>query len=317
MTIANQFGDNDSQVIQPLDEFGDLATWVMPKIDRAREVRDENYATRWDEYTRLWRGFWDAKDKKFKVERSKIISPALSQAVEMTVAEIEEATFGREQWFEIADDIADEQKEDAIRYRDQLREDMHLCDVPAACAEVFLLGAVYGTGIGKINVELAEENTAYGGPREKVKVTLTAVRPDEFLIDPGATKMRDAMFCAHEMIVPLHIVRQRQIDGVYREDVFVGRWTGADRPDTDGTGALVTTTSEDDVCRIVEYFGLVPGSMIGEEPGMVEAVVTIANDGVVLRATKNFFEYNDRPFIVYQHDTVPGEFWGRGVCEKG
>jgi len=57
--------------------------------------------------------------------------------------------------------------------------------------------------------------------------------------------------------------------------------------------------------------------MIGEEAGMVEAVVTIANDGVVLRATKNFFEYMDRPFIVYQHDTVPGEFWGRGVCEKG
>jgi hypothetical protein len=25
----------------------------------------------------------------------------------------------------------------------------------------------------------------------------------------------------------------------------------------------------------------------------------------------------DRPIVAYQHDTVPGEFWGRGVCEKG
>ncbi len=45
-------------------------------------------------------------------ERSRIISPALQQAVESNVAELEEATFGRGQFFDIKDDVTDTQKQD-------------------------------------------------------------------------------------------------------------------------------------------------------------------------------------------------------------
>ena len=58
-----------------------------------------------DEYYRLWRGQWDPADSQRASERSRIISPALQQAVESNVAELEEATFGRGKFFDIADDL--------------------------------------------------------------------------------------------------------------------------------------------------------------------------------------------------------------------
>ena len=48
-----------------------------------------------------------SEDKTRDSERSRIISPALQQAVESSVAEVEEATFGRGKWFDISDDVND------------------------------------------------------------------------------------------------------------------------------------------------------------------------------------------------------------------
>jgi hypothetical protein len=62
--------------------------------------------------------------------------------------------------------------------------------------------------------------------------------------------------------------------------------------------------------------GLTPETQ-EEEAGMVEAIITIANDSVLLRAVENPFFMQDRSIIAYQHDRVPNRFWGRGVAEKG
>jgi hypothetical protein len=58
--------------------------------------------------TGLWRGQWSPEDRTRESERSRIVSPALQQAVESSVAELEEATFGRGKWFDIKDDIHDQ-----------------------------------------------------------------------------------------------------------------------------------------------------------------------------------------------------------------
>ena len=79
--------------------------WVIEKCDSWREHFEQNYAHRFDEYYRLWRGQWSGEDRTRDSERSKIVSPALQQAVESSVAELEEATFGRGKWFDIKDDI--------------------------------------------------------------------------------------------------------------------------------------------------------------------------------------------------------------------
>jgi hypothetical protein len=49
----------------------------------------------------------------------------------------------------------------------------------------------------------------------------------------------------------------------------------------------------------------------------VEAVVVIANGGVLLKADANPYMMEDRPVVAFPWDVVPGRFWGRGVCEKG
>jgi hypothetical protein len=59
---------------------------------------------------------------------------------------------------------------------------------------------------------------------------------------------------------------------------------------------------------------MIPGS---EKSGMVEAIVTIANETDLLKAIESPFLMKDRPIVAYQHEKVPGEFWGRGVAEKG
>ena len=84
-----------------------LKAWVMNKVDDWGDYYDNNYSDKHQEYYRLWRGQWAAEDKTRQAERSRIIAPALQQAVESNVAEIEEATFGRGTYFDIRDNIGD------------------------------------------------------------------------------------------------------------------------------------------------------------------------------------------------------------------
>lgn len=323
--IPNAFGDNDDQgksedALVSSDSL--LVSYVVERATRARDARDAMYGPRWKEYTRLWRGFWSSEDQKYESERSRLISPALSQAIEMTTSEIEEAIFGRELWFDVEDDLRDEEKDDMIVVRDQLAEDIDLSGAKDAVSKTFLLGAIYGTGITKIHVVMSDSKTM--GPNgevrldEKVLVPLEAVRPDEFFIDPAATTIDSAAYCGHDVVVPMHIVKKRMEQGVYAECDLSG-YSG-ERGDTTGTGAMTHVDSRDDSVLMTEFCGKIPARYLKggtEEDGDVEAIVTIANDGHLLRAIKNPYKMQDRPFVSYQHDSVPGEFWGRGVAEKG
>jgi hypothetical protein len=321
--IPNAFGDSTNLNDVRDDGLMGLSMWIMEKVDHARQVRDERYSDRWKEYTRLWRGMFTKQDKNTDSERSQLISPALSQAIEMTVAEIEEAIFSKKAWFDVTDDIRDENKDDALEYRNQLLEDFELDGVPAACSQTFLLGAIYGTGIAKINVMQKREivtDPQTGDPieRSRISVPLEAVRADQFVIDPSATTIEDALFCAHEFIKPMHSIKERQKKGLYRK-VSVSAYQG-ERQDTDGTGRTARADTRDNSVKLIEYAGRVPAELLPESKtrsGMVEALVTLTSHGEVLKAVENPYRMKDRPFIAYQHDTVPGEFWGRGVAEKG
>ena len=322
MAIPNQLGDNDSQFgggKAPMD--GGLVGWCISRVKRGRDVRDEYHEQRWKEYTRLWRGFFAERDKNTNSERSMLISPALSQAIDMTVAEMEEAIFGRRQWFDVSDDIDDEQKEDAAIAQRKLLEDFETAKVQNAISQILLLGAIYGTGIGKINVvQKKNRSVVQGQPVEmkKVLVTLEAVRPDEFVIDASARYLGEEEFCAHEFVKPLHSVKDKQARGLYLPG-NVESWTGERESDTTGTGQRRSVSAQDNGVYITEYYGKVPARFIKDagDKGMVEAIVTIANETTLLKAVKNPFLMQDRPIVAYQHDSVPGEFWGRGVSEKG
>jgi hypothetical protein len=317
-----------------------IEEWVITKCEDWRDYYESNYEARFEEYYRLWRGIWDPADSERRSERSRIISPALQQAVESNVAELEEATFGRGKWFDVSDNMGDTQRQDVQFLRNKLTEDFEDCMVRKAVAECLINAAVFGTGIGEIIVEEMKEMAPATQPimdgdlqavgvsiTDRVKVKLKPVLPQNFLIDPVATSVEDAMGVAVDEFVSIHQVELLQEQGVYR-DTYVGPAA----PDTDLEPDQDITIYNDDKVRLTKYYGLVPRELLDaaiqdedveevleEESGSryVEAVIVIANGGILLKAEANPYMMQDRPVVAFPWDVVPGRFWGRGVCEKG
>jgi len=317
-----------------------IEDWVITKCEDWRDYYESNYEARFEEYYRLWRGIWDPADSERRSERSRIISPALQQAVESNVAELEEATFGRGKWFDVSDNFGDTDKQDVQFLRNKLTEDFEECMVRKAVAECLINAAVFGTGIGEIVIEEMKEMAPATQPimggdlqavgvniTDRVKVKLKPVLPQNFLIDPVATSVEDAMGVAVDEFVSLHQVELLQEQGVYKS-VYVGPAA----PDTDLEPDQDITIYNDDKVRLTKYYGLVPRELLNsalseddEEAVLeedsnskyVEAVVVVANGGILLKAEANPYMMTDRPIVAFPWDVVPGRFWGRGVCEKG
>ena len=318
--------------LDPLMMEESLEDWVMTKCENWRDNYESNYEARFEEYYRLWRGQWDPADSERLSERSRIISPALQQAVESNVAELEEATFGRGKWFDIADDVNDKDNQDIQYLRKKLTEDFENTKVRKAVAECLINSAVFGTGVGEIVLEeikemapatqpvMGGELTAVGvNITDRIVVKLKPVLPQNFLIDPVATSVEDAMGVAIDEFVSKHSVELLQEQGVYNE-----AYIDTAAPDTDLEPDQDLTLYNDDKVRLTKYYGLVPRALL-EAEGVevesdsmyVEAVVVIANGGTLLKAEANPYMMQDRPVVAFPWDVVPGRFWGRGVCEKG
>jgi len=309
-----------------------IESWVMDKCDQWRNHFESNYLDDFEEYYRLWRGIWHKKDSERTSERSRIIAPALQQAVESSVAELEEATFGRGKWFDLHDDLADEDDSDINYLRNKLTEDFEKTKVRKAVAECLINSAVYGTGIGEIVLSDIKEMAPATQPimdgqlqaigvniTERTVVTLRPVMPQNFLIDPQATSIEDAMGVAIDEFVSRHHVELMQEQGVYR-DVFIPDSS----PDTDLEPDQDLVINNDDKIRLTKYYGLVPTTLLKAEDESIEsdsvyieAIIVIANEGVLLKAEANPYMMQDRPVVAFPWDVVPSRFWGRGVCEKG
>lgn len=324
-----------------------LEGWVMDKVDRWRDHYNANYKDKNDEYYRLWRGIWAAEDKTRDSERSRLISPALQQAVESAVAEVEEATFGRGKWFDIRDDRKDQDPRDIAYLREQLTEDFALTKTRKAIAECLLNSAVFGTGIGEIVIDQHKEMKPATQPvmdgamqavgvnvTDRVVVSLRPVLPQNFLIDPVASSIDEALGVAIDEFVPKHQIEQGMIDGIYDECDL----ENADS-DTDIEADKEISSYDDDKVRLTKYYGLIPKHLyidatiekdesdtkdLEEKPddeekekGYIEVVVVIANGSHLLKIEESPYMMQDRPVVAFSWDIVPGRFWGRGICEKG
>jgi len=352
-----QDDDND---FQP-----NLESWVINKCDQWRDHYETNYSEKFDEYYRIWRGIWDKSDSMRDSERSRIISPATQQAVESAVAEVEEATFGRGKFFDIRDDVQDVRKEDIQLIRAQLEEDMHFTKARSNIAECILNSAVFGTGIGELVMDEVTEyvpatrQSPEAGvevigteKRDRFVVKLDPVMPQNFLIDPIATDIEDAIGVAIDQMVSYHQVQQNIDNGIYL-DVDVPK-SSYDPDLLDASKDL--SIYDQDMVRLTKYYGLVPKSLFksaiasleidakareyeeeqedeevtltsslenqeeGEEQentdSYVEVIMVIAAGGTILKLEENPYMMKDRPVVAFSWDRVPGRFWGRGICEK-
>ena len=332
---------------EPTESEKELVEWLTDHLDRWRDYRDSNFLAKFEEYERIFRGQWSAEDKTRDSERSRIISPATQQAVETRHAEIIEAIFGQGEFFDIQDDIKDVDGNplDVEALKAQLMEDFKKDKIKKSIDHIELMAEIYGTGIGEIIIKSETQykpatqpmpgvqGTAAIGVTEfqRTSVKIKPVNPKNFLIDPNADSIDEAMGCAIEKYVSIHKVIEGMERGIYKKVDIT--------PEYDDT-ALEPTQElrnyQDDKVKIITYYGLVPkeyllglendgnevvdlfpeDSVADDYSGLVEAIIVIANDSILLKAEENPYMMKDRPVIAYQDDTVPGRFHGRGTVEK-
>jgi len=323
----------------------EIVSFVMGNVVPARKHRDNAFKGKWDEYYRIWRGQWSAEDKNRKSERSRIIAPATQMAVDLTIAELVEAIFGTDQWFDLPDDDEDQVTEDMIAVRDRLRDDLYKDGIIHHMVEILQNGALYGQLIAKIVTEIRKEPIAVKVQRdgreqlrnsfvERVAVYPVAIEPGQLVWDMSGPTMIDTMLgVAHEFPMPLHTVRQRQAEGIYEQGTVIGNNLLAE--DATANRSVEGENPKDghqQRCLVTEWHGLVPKWMMTRFRGkdeisnalaksmskdeMVEAIVTIANEGTLLRAIPNPSIMEDRAIVSEQFDTVPNRFIGRGIVEK-
>ena len=336
--------DYNEDTVKMLDES--LEDWVMYKVNNWRDYYETNYNAKFDEYYRMWRGIWSSDDKTRESERSKIVSPALLQAVENNVADIEEATFGRGKFFDIEDDAGDTDRSDVRFLREALSNEFTKNKIRKAVGECLINAAVYGTGIGEIVLEKKKEMVPATEPvmegamtavgvniRDRTVVKLRPVQPQNFLIDPVATDIESAVGVAIDEFVSTHSVEQLQEEGVYKEG-HIGRAAS----DLEIEPDVELWQQPEDKVRLTKYYGLVPRQLLenafddddeevvnfnsddddeGRDSYYVEAIIVIANGGKLLKAEASPYMMEDRPVVAFPWDVVPNRFWGMGVCEKG
>ena len=354
---AAKIYDMDSSSDDELNSYGaqSLEAYVLDLVECWSKDLETNYLKNWDEYYRLWRGIWAEEDKTRESERSRIVTPALQQAVESAVADIEEATFSQGQLFDIRDDVEDQNPQDIAMMRKKLTEDFNKQKIRKEVCDVLLNAAVFGTGIAEIVMEDGKDVVPASEPimdgqmqavgvniKDRVYVKMRSINPRNFRIDPAARTIDEAHGVAIDEFISTHAIEELQEKGVY----LSGSVGGAAYDNNIEADPEKDTVESEGRTRITKYFGKVPRHLLEaaqkgpdedeevvdllfdsesddskREDGKsyyVEAVVILANEGqTLLKVEENPYMMQDRPVVAFAWDTIPGIFWGRGVCEKG
>ena len=323
----------------------ELVSFVTSHCDRWRDHRDTNFLPTWDEYERIYYGIWSDQDKTRDSERSRLVSPAMRQAVENKCSEIMEATTGRGTYFDIDDDFQDLDKRDVELTKRQLHEDLKKDKALKVWKDVNRNAEIFGTGIAEILVkekmeyipatrQLPGQQTAAIGVEEKPRVSVPAksIHPRNFLIDPNSESIDEGLGVAIDEYVNLFQIVKGIEDGIYRKVNIQPEYV-----DTNLEPEQLSTSFKDDKVRILRYYGLVPREYLDklenegaevadlfpeDSPGdkysdLVEAIIVIANGQQLLKAERSPYMMKDRPVVAYRPETVPGRFWGVGTIQKG
>ena len=335
-----------NEFYEPTEADKELTDFVTSHCTKWRDYRDTNFLPDWLEYERIFRGQWASEDKTRESERSRIVTPATQQAVETRHAEIMEAIFGQGDFFDIEDNIQDigGNPIDVEMIKAQLMEDFKKDKIRKSIDQIELMAEIYGTGIGEIIVKTEKEyipstqaipnqmgQAAIGVmERERISVKIMPINPKNFLFDPNGTSVDDCMGVAIEKYVSIHKVVEGIERGIYRKVDITPTYE-----DTDLEPTQEVSQYQDEKVLLLTYYGLVPreylnnmkenkdivelfpeNSAAEDYTDMVEAIVVIANDGMLLKAEENPYMMKDRPVMSYQDDTVPNRLLGRGTVEK-
>ena len=282
-----------------------LCEWLDTLTLEWRHHYEGNYEDKHDEYYRLWRGIWAENDKTRQSERSRIIAPALQQAVESAVAEIETASFSQAFMFDIEDSPSNPPpppqgqqaaigpqmpmpgmgggpnnqptKAESIAVRDQLHKDLDRANFRAGIGEVLINAAVYGTGIAELVIEDSKEYVPStmpleGMPQEANLVeygTETKNRPIVKLnpIQPKNFLIDPNATCISSAmgVCIEEFVSIHTIEQLQEQGVYRDVVIGHDPSDPDIDADDELTVQPLRKVRVKRYYGLVPTAQLKEE----------------------------------------------------
>jgi hypothetical protein len=346
MATDKQVKLEQNEFYEPTEADKELTAFVTDHCTKWRDYRDTNFLPDWLEYERIFRGQWASEDKTRESERSRIVTPATQQAVETRHAEIMEAIFGQGDFFDIEDNIQDigGNPIDVEMIKNQLMEDFKKDKIRKSIDQIELMAEIYGTGIGEIIVKTEKEYIPSTQPipnqmgqaaigvleKDRIGVKIMPINPKNFLFDPNGTSIDDCMGVAIEKYVSIHKVVVGIEKGIYRKVDITPTYE-----DTDLEPTQEVSQYQDEKVLLLTYYGLVPreylnnmkenkeivelfpeNSAAEDYTDMVEAIVVIANNGMLLKAEENPYMMKDRPVMSYQDDTVPNRLLGRGTVEK-
>src|SRR5271165_1073812 len=217
----------DRSYFDKSDKGAALCGWVYTKVNVWEDTRNRGYQQLWGEYWRMWRGKWSIQEINRLSERSKLIAPALAQAIEQTVSEIEEAIFSKEEWFDAAVDTAKDMA--GLVMRNQLLTDLDKVNAADQIMEAVLNGAIFGTMVAKVNTGLHTEHSPKRDPvtyelkpnsKKQVQVAIESIRPDQFIPDPVGVSIQQMLGCAHRVQKTLSYTLEKCQEGVYNQNAI-------------------------------------------------------------------------------------------------
>ena len=293
--------NEDDREFSQSDQQTALASWIEGHVSPWEDYRETNFKEKWDQYYRQWRSVYDPSDKTRNSERSRLISPALGQAIEATVAELEEAIFGnRERWIDVEEDVVEtliasvppEQRgngdieefrknapeglaanvEDMFLMRDLLLEDMDREGFREAISEILLNSAIYGTGIGKLLVEEEREklfvrkDVPNGTPEASFKEEVRA-RVRLMPVMPEEFAIDPSARSIDEALGCAHITVVPRHTVIQKQDKGIYNDVPVDSIEDDIDVAAKgenKSNMPNDRVKLTEYHGLAPRSLIEE-----------------------------------------------------
>ncbi len=266
--------DTNTPATSKLEDAG-LVEWVMEKVNRWRTDRNQSYEKIWGEFYRMWRGRHTTADKTRESERSKIVTPALAQALEMTIAELEEATFGRGNWIDLLDDVGDPDHKDVDGIARQFMDDMARDKVPDAIASCYLNGGLWGTLAAKVVVVETTEPEFAPEPKESdtetptmavkfnpaVQVKVVPIPVTELIGDPDATCIDDMLGVIHEVGKPRAWLLQHSWGREYAKRGNTGSGVAEDAKLTLGDHEALLASKSNSVL-VTEWHGKIPRRLL-------------------------------------------------------
>lgn len=296
---------------------------VMKDYDQCLlEIREKTIL--WEALEAAYRKQYRSQDTTRSSERSTYISHVTQQVVDDNTAELTDVAFGTGRFFDVQDNLGDEDPFDTERLAVYLDEAIRGTENQEGVERTLHLGELYGTAVAEIVVSKRSKYvpTTQGnqfGVKEESEHYLTtkAWHPKYFRFSPGATSLHECTWVGLETPMPNAYyearVKSQQFLDVYPNGI------GDYLPDQSSRPDIFRYSHIPNQWLMLRWYGMLPKRLVNSKStsdDLVCAYVIVANREAVVYSGPNPFMTQDVPLFVYRPTPIAGTMWGLGSAEK-